>query len=589
MKNSYYKFSLNLLLIYIFLFFLVNYHFMVSPGFAIDNNACFMCHGKAGLTKTLPNGQIIPLTVDKETFDQSVHHNRQCTDCHRDITTIPHKKDIQPVNCSGCHFAGNKIGAPDTEKYAEYRDSVHGKALLNGNPNAPTCKSCHGTHDIRHAGDLNSRVSKPNVAKTCGACHLEIYADYKTSVHGRALAKGIFDAPTCTDCHGEHNIKKVTDTSSPVSESNVVQTCSDCHASARMMKKYNIDPTKVKTYMETFHGAAHQLGDQRAAVCIDCHTAHNIRPQSDPASSINLANLPKTCGQPACHPRANINWTKAKIHVDKADMSDPTVIAIRWFYLVMIPLTLLSMLLYNALELRHEIMLNPPILGYERMNRNARIQHAVLLLSFITLVITGFAKSFPDSPFSILFVKLIGGFQMRSWIHRTAALVFIGLCLFHFCYILFTKEGRQELYHLLPRLRDARELRDTLLYFIGRKPTLPNYERFTFVEKSEYWAVVWGGMIMIPTGLIIWFKEYFMQTWPKWVIDMAVLIHFFEAVLATLAILIWHLFHVFVLSEEHPVNRMWWHGKMSYEEWMKKHPDEFKREQEKNPDDINNS
>jgi hypothetical protein len=153
------------------------------------------------------------------------------------------------------------------------------------------------------------------------------------------LAKGIFDAPTCTDCHGEHNIVKTSDDNSPVSAINVVQTCSDCHASSRMMKKYNIDPDKVKTYKETFHGAAYQMGDKRAAICIDCHTAHNIRPQVDPVSSINVKNLATTCGQIACHPKANLNWGSTKIHISRANASP--INAFIHFYLITIPLTLL--------------------------------------------------------------------------------------------------------------------------------------------------------------------------------------------------------------------------------------------------------
>jgi len=578
---------MNKRFIFLLLSLLISFIFS-SYGFALGNDACFLCHSKPDLMKTLPNGQIVDLHVDQELFNQSVHKNRRCMDCHRDITAIPHKKEIQIVNCIGCHFLGNKEGAPNTEKYKEYRDSVHGKALLAGNPNAPTCKSCHGVHDILPAGDLKSRVSKPNVAQTCGSCHLDIYADYKNSVHGKALAKGIFDAPTCTDCHGEHNIKKVKDIASPVSAVNVVQTCSDCHASTRMMKKYNIDSDKVKTYMGTFHGAAYQLGDKRAAICIDCHTAHNIRPQADPGSTIHIANLPKTCGQPSCHPKANINWAKAKIHIGRADMTTPLANFIRWFYLIMIPLTLLSMLAYNILELRHAIKEKPPMQGYERLSLSERIQHVILLLTFFTLVLTGFAKSFPESPISLLFVKLIGGFQMRSLIHRIAAVSFILLCFYHIRFILFTRKGREELYYLLPRLRDAYEFRDTLLYFLGRRPGLPSYERFTFVEKSEYWAVVWGGLIMIPTGFVIWFKEYFLIFWPKWMVDISIYIHFCEAILATLAILLWHLFHVLVLGEEHPLNLTWWHGKMSYEELVKKHPDEFERLQKMDAEDDSN-
>src|SRR5690348_428322 len=130
-----------------FILLSIFYTFFFSLSYSIENEACFLCHSNTELKKTLPNGQVINLFVNKEIFNQSIHKNRLCTDCHRDITSIPHKKEIEPVNCSGCHFKGNKEGAPSTDKYIEYRESVHGQALLAGNHNAPTCKSCHGTHD----------------------------------------------------------------------------------------------------------------------------------------------------------------------------------------------------------------------------------------------------------------------------------------------------------------------------------------------------------------------------------------------------------------------------------------------------------
>ncbi|MBI2841975.1 MAG: hypothetical protein HYX78_01095 [Armatimonadetes bacterium] len=285
----------------------------VSLKSSADNTVCIGCHDNPKLKKELADGTAILLHVDSETLAHSVHSGRTCTDCHTDIKEIPHRHAIERVNCSRCHYVEEIEGVRMPKKPAEYRESVHRAALAAGNQKAPTCQNCHGSHDIVLASDPKSPVHRENVPQTCGACHIDIYSDYRESIHGRALEEGNRDVPVCTDCHGEHSIKSPKNPASSVYATNVPGTCSRCHASERLEEKYKLPKHRVETYRESYHGIANKFGSLTVANCASCHRAHDIRPSSDPKSSVHKANLPRTCGK--CHKGANQNFARGKIHV----------------------------------------------------------------------------------------------------------------------------------------------------------------------------------------------------------------------------------------------------------------------------------
>jgi len=278
-----------------------------------QNEICFGCHSLTALKKRLPTGKMVTLFVDAKQFDASVHSTRTCTECHTDITYLPHSKVIEKVNCGRCHYINPVVSTAPQKQAAQYQESVHKAALLRGNEKAPSCQECHGAHDIKAAVDPKSRVYRPTIPHTCGSCHLDIYRQYAESIHGADLEKGNLDVPVCTDCHGEHSIRSPKDPLSSVYATKVPETCSRCHASERIERRNNLAVAREETYRESFHGIASRYGDTAAANCASCHGSHDIRPSSDPKSSINKLNLPHTCGK--CHPGANENFGKGKIHV----------------------------------------------------------------------------------------------------------------------------------------------------------------------------------------------------------------------------------------------------------------------------------
>ncbi len=334
------------ILLFIFLEFIVlsdTSSFLYSQ---IQNQKCLICHGKTDFSVKRDNGTTKSLFVDENQLKSSPHANITCYDCHNDIveiSAIGHKKDVKTVQCTRCHFENNPVGAPETEKYREFQESVHQQEHLKGNPKAPICQTCHGTHDVKKRASLSSLELKKKISQTCGQCHLDIYAEYSKSIHGAALfEKNSTDVPACTDCHGEHKIRRIDDPSSTVYKTAIYSTCGNCHASAKIVEKYGIKADKFQTYESSYHGIATQFGEKTVANCASCHGVHNIRPQSDPSSLINPNNIVKTCGK--CHPDANVNYTKGRIHLNPHSKDAGSIFYISniFKWLTIITLTLLS-------------------------------------------------------------------------------------------------------------------------------------------------------------------------------------------------------------------------------------------------------
>jgi hypothetical protein len=312
----------------------------------IQNQKCLICHGKAGFSLKKDDGTVKSLFVSDSTLKTSPHANINCYDCHNDIveiTALGHKKDVKTVQCTRCHFENNPVGAPETEKYREFQESVHSQERLKGNTNTPICQTCHGTHDIQKRKSLSALDLKKKIAHMCGQCHLDIYASYSTSIHGTALfEKNNPDVPVCTNCHGEHTIKKPDDPTSSVYKTAIYNTCGNCHGSEKIVEKYGIKPDKFQTYESSYHGIAVQFGEKTVANCASCHGVHDIKQKDDPTSSINPNNIVKTCGK--CHPDANVNYAKGQIHINPHSKEAGSIYYIgsifKW--LTIITLTLLA-------------------------------------------------------------------------------------------------------------------------------------------------------------------------------------------------------------------------------------------------------
>jgi len=529
----------------------------------LSNSDCLDCHSDKTLVVTNTTGVAKSLFIDPAILTASVHKTNACISCHADVTT-KHPDDnhpVAPVNCARCHgLQGETYGA-----------SVHGLAQKAGHPDAAICADCHGSHDILPPNSPASPLHFLRQAQTCGQCHTKEARDVAHSVHGKAMATGERDAPTCTDCHSEHKIEALKNGSALA----ISEVCSRCHASVYLDGKYNLPADRVKTYMESYHGLAAQNGSVVVAHCASCHGYHKILPSSDPDSMISTNHLVATCGQ--CHPGADKMFVSGKIHEDISvadnahDFGGWMSSWVRRIYLALIFVVVGAMFVHNALLFHKKVAAHLRASGRPvlRMSLSQRWQHAVLALSFITLAVTGFALKFPDSGLA----AMLGSSEpVRRWIHRIAGIILLLVGIWHLIYLLSSKDGRRLLRDIFPVKKDLADVLQAVRYLAGWSEEKPKIGRFGYAEKMEYWAVLWGTVIMGATGLMIWFKLDVTRFLPRWAVDVALTIHYYEAVLACLAIVVWHFYHVIFDPDIYPLNTACWNGRVS-EEWQKhEHP-----------------
>ncbi len=209
---------------------------------------------------------------------------------------------------------------------------------------------------------------------------------------------------------------------------------------------------------------------------------------------------------------------------------------------------------------------------FERFGRNFRSQHMLMFLSVILLIITGIPLKFPSFGISkFIILNIFGGIQNSTLVHRIAAVGLIIVGAWHLGYIIVSRIGRRDFFLMIPRLQDAKDGFQTIMFFLGRRASGPKFGRFSFIEKFDYWAVYWGMVIMIGSGLILWFKENF----PKEIFDIAREAHSDEGLLATLAIIVWHFYNVHFNPDVFPMSWVWWHGKLSESQMKHHHPLEY--------------
>jgi cytochrome b subunit of formate dehydrogenase len=522
-----------------------------------------------------------------------------CVDCHGSHTIevtasqeSPMSKTREAKVCLNCHLDNpdvrQRVG-PSAGFIQSYEASVHGVALAAGNQKAAVCSSCHGAHDMKKGSDPASLVNKSNIAQTCSHCHSDIAKTYNESIHGTALKAGNMDAPSCTDCHGEHQIYAPADPRSRVAKTNVSEkVCASCHNSVQLNQKYGLPAERFVTFSDSYHGLASRGGSVEVANCASCHGIHNIKPSSDPTSTISPANLAATCG--TCHPGANQNFTKGSVHVVVASDHNAILYWIRIIYICLILGTIGGMLFHNLLDFarkaEHRLAIRQGraveehhgTAQYVRMTLSERLQHAAMFSSFIVLVITGFMLKFPDAWWVIPIRQMSEGvFAVRSLAHRIAGVVMVGVSLYHLYYICITARGRRLVGALWPRLQDAKDVWINVLYYTGLSKGKPAFDRFGYIEKAEYWALVWGVIVMAGTGIIMWFDNYFIGILTKLGWDISRTVHYYEAILATLAILVWHFYFVIFNPSVYPMSTAWFNGKISEAEMAEEHPLELQR------------
>jgi formate dehydrogenase subunit gamma len=212
---------------------------------------------------------------------------------------------------------------------------------------------------------------------------------------------------------------------------------------------------------------------------------------------------------------------------------------------------------------------------FERFNRNFRFQHIVMFTSVIILIVTGMPIKFPEFVLSRYLVGFWGGIHNSTLVHRIGAVMLIYFMVHHLLYTVLSRRGRRDLVLLIPTPKDARDAVQNVRHFLGKTEEKPRFGRFSYIEKFDYWAVYWGCVIMIGSGAFLWGESIVLKYFPKYILDVAHEMHSDEALLATLAIVIWHFYNVHFNPDRFPGTLMWWHGRISEHEMKEEHPLEY--------------
>lgn len=544
---------------------------------------CFVCH--ADIAKQHKE------SIHGVSLLEGIEEAAQCWSCHGSHNIQKVESNSSSANlhnlvktCGKCH---------DNEKFTKkhflsvknpailYENSVHGQLFKAGNDSAPNCTSCHGVHDIKNRVQENSTISDTKVAETCSQCHQKEAEEYMQSVHWFAVKKGMGESPTCNDCHSEHGIKAVNATKDKKIQRRIQDnTCLVCHESLILAERFSLAGENVSKYKDSYHGRAVQSGDEDAAMCVDCHGVHKILPSYHEEATTHINNVTATCQK--CHEGATSVFSQSYSHVTP-DIGSARLIEsiVEKVYLWLIIIVIGGMMVHNLLIFIHDIREKRKHEGTQikvpRFTKNELIQHTLLLTSFILLAITGFIHKFPGSITANFLTDIGINETSRKYIHRVSALVMIALSIYHVVYLGFTQRGRSVLKGLLPVMNDIKAAIQNVKYYLRLTNKHPEFDNYNYIEKAEYWALIWGTIVMGVTGAVLWFPTIVGEWAPIWFIKVSEIIHLYEAILATLAIIVWHWFFVIFRPKEYPINFTSIDGKMTVHHYKEEHKMRFNK------------
>lgn len=543
----------------------------------LPSSDCYLCHSAIA--------EEHKESIHGISLSEGINEAAQCWNCHgshkilrvKDKNNMVYSENLV-ATCGKCHDNPEFI-----KKYSftvkqpgkMYSQSVHGKLIESHKKDAATCTTCHGSHNIMNRIQSGSKIASVNIPSTCEKCHQKISSEYKQSIHWIAVKKGVREAPSCNDCHSEHNIHAIN-TAHKREEIKKIQdnTCLQCHQNLLLSERYGMMTANAKNYEDSYHGLAVKRGDKKAAMCVDCHGVHKILPKSHIESTINEKNIVATCA--ACHKGASEIFSKSYSHITKENTSARFVEDIvSTVYLWIIIIVIGGMIGHNLLilfyELRKKYKLAENEIRIPRFTKNELIQHLILLTSFIILAISGFQLKFPDSWFGRGLYHLGMDENVRQIVHRVSAAIMMVLSVYHVLYLAFTPRGRDVLKGLLPGLADIKQASANVLYYLKLRKQHPHFDNYNYIEKAEYWALIWGTLVMGFTGFILWFPTLVGDWAPLWFIKVCEIVHFYEAILATLAIIVWHWFFVMFHPKEYPVSFACINGQVTLKHYKEEH------------------
>ncbi|WP_303900880.1 cytochrome C [Thiohalomonas denitrificans] len=446
--------------------------------------------------------------------------NATCYDCHdaHNIGELGSQQRAEqrlknPEICGSCH----------EDELAEYRDSDHGRAVLEeGDSDSAVCSDCHTTHAITEPeGD----AAKLAITKNCGDCHQDAQRTYFASYHGQVHRLGYTNTAKCHDCHGGHGVKGEDDPTSEIHADNRLENCQTCHEGAT----------------ESF-----------------------------------VAFLP--------HGDADDRENYPGLWVAKRFMQALIIGVIAFFWLHV--LLWLFREVVERFQGRGfiEDLDNPEKVYFRRFSATWRWIHGLFAISTMALILTGTTLLFSHTDWAKAVVTFLGGPQVEGIIHRTAAIIWLAIFVVHLTIALINIQRKRKLgtfewfggTSMLPSWKDLEDLRDMFKWFFGRGPR-PKFCHWTYWQKFDYWAPFWGTAVIGTTGLVLFAPEKTALLLPGSVFNFATLIHAEEALLAAIFLNSVHFFNVHFRPERFPMSTTIFTGAIPIEEFKHDHRLEYER------------
>ncbi|UCD47283.1 MAG: cytochrome b/b6 domain-containing protein [Deltaproteobacteria bacterium] len=213
----------------------------------------------------------------------------------------------------------------------------------------------------------------------------------------------------------------------------------------------------------------------------------------------------------------------------------------------------------------------------ERMSVLFRVQHILLMVSLLVLAVTGFALMFHDNWLAAAVIRLEGGVLYRGIIHRSAAVFLMAQLVYHAFYMLCSREGKRELREVWLTRRDFDDFFLAMRFNLGMDSKYPRFGRYGYKEKFQYWGATTGVFLISVTGIILWAETFSMRYLPKVVLDLTLIVHGYQGLLAFVILLFWHLYIVHLHPSVFPMNRAWLTGKVDAEWLRQEHPAEYEK------------
>jgi cytochrome b subunit of formate dehydrogenase len=563
----------------------------------LDNELCLGCHGVEGFSVTVGETGERMLDISPDKFEQSVHGKRFCVECHKDITELPHRENMdRKVGCVQCHRnlwdAARREGKGQefsrlgevVQQIESYMGSIHARPSMEDQSRTnATCYNCHNAHYVYPIDSEIGAESRLEIPNICGKCHAEEKDAYLTSVHGKEVSLNANPfAAVCIDCHTTHTIESPK--GDPIKLA-ITKNCGNCH------------DEQFETYTGTYHGQVSTLGFAYTAKCFDCHGDHKIQRVDDEASLMHKNNRLKTCqkchadateGYITFHPHGNVNdfdrypymWISAKFMIGLLT----GVFAFFWTHAALWFYREYKDRKEGKNQLQVQVDKLPP--GEEKYVRRWpaiwRLVHLLFALSIMTLVLTGTAVLYAESIWAQTIMNLLGGPKVAALVHRYAAGTFIFLFFGHLIYFTFLIMRNWRTFEifgptsLVPNLQDFRDAVAMFMWFFGRRPR-PVFDRWTYWEKFDYWAPFWGMAIIGMSGMMMWFPAETAAILPGWVFNVATIIHGEEAFLAAVFLFTVHFFNVHFRPDKFPQDIIMFTGAMPIDQYRHEHTLEYQR------------